>query len=119
MLSRIQIVAVVSSLILLGVIFELVRKRRLREEYSLLWLLAGFTILLASLWKGLLFFLTRLLGIIAPSNAIFLIAIIFILAIVLHFSTVISRLSEQNKELIQTQALLNWKFEELKKSRDE
>ena len=117
-MNRIQIVSIIGSLILLGVILELVRKKKLREEYSLLWLLTGVVVLLCALWGDLLFFLSGLLGIVYPSNAIFLVAIVFVLAIVLHFSTVISGLSEKNEKLAQELAILNLKFKELKEGKE-
>ena len=51
-MTRVQIIALLGSLFFLGFIVESIRKRRLREEYSLLWLLFGAIFLLFSLWRG-------------------------------------------------------------------
>ena len=77
---RVSIVAAIAALALLVVIFELIRSRRLQERYALLWLLTGLVI--------------------------FVLASFFVLVVLLHYSTVISKLSEQNTILAQRLAIL-------------
>jgi hypothetical protein len=96
------IVAVLCS----GVIFELVRRKRLMERYALLWLLAGSTILVLGVWKGLLTKLSHAAGIYYAPSALFAVAFLFVLALLVHFSITISRLTDQNKVLAQKLALL-------------
>ena len=48
----VSIVAAIASFLLLVVVFELIRSRRLRERYALLWLLTGVVLLALSLWRG-------------------------------------------------------------------
>jgi hypothetical protein len=116
MLIKIQIIVGVLSMILLLITFELIRKKRLREEYAILWLFTGIVVLVFSLWPEFLLsqFFVRITGIFYLS-AVVLIAFFFLLLIVFHFSVVISKLTGQNKELAQRYALLEIEFKELRK----
>lgn len=112
---RNKIVALTFGIMMLLLIIELVRRRKLREEYSWLWLMTGAIIVLLSLWFDLLKWMTHLVGAITPSSTIFLFAFLFLILISLHFSVVISKLTDRNKELAQRYALLESDWEELKK----
>lgn len=112
---RNKIVALTFGIMMLLLIIELVRRRKLREEYSWLWLMTGSGILLLTLWFGLLKWVTHVVGAVTPASAIFLCAFLFLILISLHFSVVISKLTDRNKELAQRYALLEAEWEELKK----
>jgi hypothetical protein len=112
-MSRISIVAVALSVGLFLVIIELVRRRTLSERYSLLWLLTSAILISLSVWSHGLGLLSQLLGIYYPPAALLLVAVGFILLILLHYSLVISRLTERQKDLIQRCAILAWRLEEL------
>ncbi len=116
MLIKGQIVVGLLSIFLLWTTFELIRKNRLREEYAILWLFSGIVILVFSLWPEFLLsqFFARITGIFYLS-AVVIIAFLFLLLIVLHFSVVISKLTEQNKKLAQRYAILELKINELNK----
>lgn len=114
-MNNIQIVAILGSIVLVGVIIDLIRRGRLKEKYSLLWIASGGTILLFSLWRDLLHIVSRWLGIAYPPSFIFLLAFMFLLLIVLHFSIVISSLSDKNKRLAQEIAFLKMPEKEVKK----
>jgi hypothetical protein len=88
------------------VVIELIRRGRLKERYSLLWLFAGGVLLLLSLSRDLLGYAASLLGVFYPPSLLFLLAFLFLLMITLHFSVVVSGLSEKNKQLAQELALL-------------
>lgn len=103
---RVSLVAAVAALVLLLVVFELIRRRRLQERYALLWILTGLIILVLALWRSLLGSLADLVGIAYPPSALFVLAAFFVLVVLLHYSTVISRLSDQNRILAQRLALL-------------
>jgi hypothetical protein len=94
------------AVVVCALIFELVRRKRLMERYALLWLLAGITVLVLAVWKGLLTKLSNAVGIYYPPSFLFAVAFVFVLAMLVHFSTTISRLSDQNKVLAQRVALL-------------
>jgi hypothetical protein len=103
---KLQVVAIVISVGLLVVVFELVRRRRLVERYALTWLLSTSVLLALAVWRGGLAKLSDLLGIAYPPNALFLVAGGFVLLTLLNFSVSISRLSEETKLLAQEQARL-------------
>jgi len=107
-----KIIAIVGCGIGLMVIVELIRRGRLKEKYSLLWLFAGIILLIFSLSRGLLEYVSSLLGIYYPPSLLFLLAFMFLLLITLHFSVVISGLSDKNKKLAQEVALLRQEMQE-------
>jgi hypothetical protein len=103
---RVAVVAAIASALFLLVIFELIRSRRLQERYALLWLVTGSVILLLSVWRDALRLVAEQVGIAYPPSALFVIGFLFILAVLLHYSTVISELSERNVRLAQDIALV-------------
>ena len=111
---RNRVVALCVSIGLMLLIIELVRRRKLREEYSWLWILTVSTILLLTVWFDLLRWITFLIGAIIPSSTIFMLAFLFLIFISLHFSVVISKLTNRNIELSQRYALLELDLNELK-----
>ena len=113
--ARIQIVAILAAGVLLVILLELVRRRRLLERYALLWLFSALVLLGLSIWRGLLESVADAIGVAYPPNALFLIAFGFVLVLLLHFSLAVSRLSDQTKVLAQRLALLE---ERLRAERD-
>jgi hypothetical protein len=107
--QRFEVIAV--AIVVCGLIFELVRRKHLTERYAILWLLAGLTLLLLALWKGLLTTLSHAAGIYYPPAALFAVGFLFVLVLLVHFSVAISRLSDQNKTLAQRVALLQQRLE--------
>jgi hypothetical protein len=103
--GRLQAVAIIVTAALLAFVFELVRRRKLAERYSLLWLLAAVVLLLLAIFSELLTKVSNAIGIATPSNALFAVAIGFLVLLVLHFSTTISRLTDESKVLAQRLAL--------------
>ena len=103
---RVSIAAAVAAVILLLVVLELIRSRRLQERYALLWLLTGIVILILASWRSALARLSDLVGIAYPPSALFVLASIFVMVVLLHYSTVISKLSDQNRILAQRLAML-------------
>lgn len=99
--SRLQLLAIVLTAGLLLLVFELVRQRRLMERYSLLWMLAAVVLLLLAIFSGLLARLSDAVGIATPSNALFAVALGFMLVMLLHFSATISRMTDEIKILAQ------------------
>jgi hypothetical protein len=114
---RVSLAAALAALLLLLVVFELIRSRRLRERYALLWLLTGVVLLVLSVWRGGLNTIAGWFGISGyPPAILFAVGILFILLVLLHYSTVISRLSDQSTILAQRLALLE---ERLGEQRDQ
>jgi hypothetical protein len=112
-MQRVEIVAILGSLGLLGLVVELVRRRKLGEGYSLLWLLTSIVLVVLSLWRGLLDILADLVGIFYPPTALFVVGFGFVLLILLQFSVVVSRLSAENKGLAQRLAILDWRLRQM------
>ena len=101
-----QIVFVlVISIILMVVIVELVRRRRLREEYALLWLVASVVAPLVVLFFPLIRRFTHLVGADEPVSILFFFALVFLMVVNIHYSTKISQLTEQVKTLAQELAI--------------
>ena len=109
---RVSIAAAIAAVALLAVVFELIRSRRLQERYALLWLLTGLVVFVLAVWRDALGSLADLVGIAYPPSALFVFAAFFILILLLHYSTVISRLSDQNRILAQRLALLENRLQE-------
>lgn len=107
--QRVQVILV--AVVICAVILELIRRKHLMERYAILWLVLGLTVLVLAAWKGLLTSLSRAVGIYYPPAALFAVAFLFVLALLLHFSIVLSRLSDQNKILAQRLALLQHELE--------
>jgi hypothetical protein len=100
-------VAIIGAGVLLLTVLEMVRRRRLMERYALLWLLSAVVLLALAIWSGALASISHAIGVIYPPNALFFIATGFILLLLLHFSSAVSRLSNQSETLAQRQALLD------------
>jgi len=112
--TRVQIVAIVVSLGLLGVVLELVRRRRLMERYALLWLACALVLLGLSIWRDGLEIFAKAVGVAYAPSALFLVALGFILLLLLHFSLVISRLADQTKVLAQRLGLVQHELDDVR-----
>jgi hypothetical protein len=107
-----KLLSIVASGAVLVMVIELIRRGRLKERYSLLWLFAGSVLLVLSSSRDLLEFFSHLLGVYYAPSLLFLLAFLFLLLITLHFSVVISGLSEKNKRLAQELALLRQEMQD-------
>jgi hypothetical protein len=104
---KISIAASVASLLLLLVVFELIRGRRLKERYALLWIVTGLVLLVLSAWRGGLNTIAGWMGISTyPPAILFAVATLFVIVVLLYYSTVLSQLADQNTILAQRVALL-------------
>ena len=109
----VSIGGVIASLVLLAVVVELIRSRKLRERYALLWLLTGLALLVLSAWRGALNSFADWAGVESyPPAVLFAVGLLFIIVVLLHYSTVISRLADQNAILAQRLALLEASVDE-------
>ncbi len=118
MIDRSTIVTVGAALIALLVVLELVRRRHLSEGYSLLWLATALVMLVLGIWRDLLHSLAELTNIHDPTNLLFMLAALFMLCVQLVYSTVITRLTRENRETAQQIALLRQELEELRREQD-
>lgn len=112
--DRSTLVTVGAALIALLVVLELVRRRHLSEEYSLLWLGTAVLMLIFGVWRDLLHGLADLVNIHDPTNLLFMLAALFMMFIQLVYSTVITRLTRENRETAQQIALMRHEIEQLR-----
>jgi hypothetical protein len=101
-----KVFAVLASLSIFVAIVSLVRNRKLQAEYSWLWIVTGFLLILMVIWYDLLVQLTALIGAVAPTTTLFVFGIVFLIFVSLHFSIKISQLSVQVKKLTQKISIL-------------
>ncbi|HEY7003494.1 MAG TPA: DUF2304 domain-containing protein [Gaiellaceae bacterium] len=111
--GRLTLVAALAVLVVVGVVIELIRRRKLQERYALLWIATGAVMLVLALWRGALYGLAHLTGVAYPPSALYMVAGLFVLVVLLHYSIVLSRLSDQNKTLAQRLAILESRQREL------
>ena len=116
---RVSLAASVASALLILVVLELIRSRRLRERYALLWLLTGVVLLALSLWRSGLNTIAGWVGIETyPPAVLFAVGALFVLLVLLHYSTVLSKLTDDNVLLAQRLAILEERVRRGKPGRD-
>ena len=103
---KIQIIAITVSLLFLLYIVRLIIKGKLREEYSIVWIICTLLLIIFSFWRNGLEIIANILGVYEAPNLVFTGAIFAILIYLLHLSIVVSKLHSQNKQLAQDIALL-------------
>jgi hypothetical protein len=104
--ANLRIVAIAGSLALLLFIIELVRRRRLKEEYSVLWVATAVLLLLLAAWGGLLRGFTNAIGAMSQASALYFFGLIFVVFLLLNFSVRVSALERRVVLLLQEIALL-------------
>jgi hypothetical protein len=114
MTTRQQIFALITSLVLLVYIIDLVRRRKLREEYSWLWIIIGVGIFILSIWVDLLRWLTNLIGAVVPVSTLFIFGILFLVITNVYLSLKISTLTDQVKKQAQKLAILDHYIREIR-----
>jgi hypothetical protein len=105
--NLVQLVAVVVSAALLGLVIELVRRRKLTEEYSFIWIVCAAALLVLSLWHRILDVTARWLGVYYPPAVLLLVLVFFVFVASLYFSVVISGQRRQIENLVEEVALLD------------
>jgi len=98
--------AILASVVTFAIVIELIRRRKLREEYAFLWVMTTLGMIVLSTWYGLIEWITRMIGAVAVTTTLFLFAILFLLLISVHFTTVLSRLTVQVRRLAQELAII-------------
>lgn len=111
MLLRQKVFTVMLSVGLIILIVDLVRRRRLREEYAWIWMLTGAVVLILAIWRDLLVSITRWIGAELPANTIFFFGVFFLILINLYFSVKLSAVTDRLNKVIQELALLRDKLE--------
>jgi hypothetical protein len=104
---RIRILTIGGAVVILMMVIELVRRRKLKEEYSVLWVVTAVLTLLVSIWFSLLQNVTDAIGAISPASTLFFFGLLFCLVLLLHFSVRISSLERRLTSLVQEVGLLS------------
>ncbi len=112
---RIEFWAILGCVVLFGALFELVRRKRLKERYSFLWFLTAVVLLVFTLRRAWLNDLAAFIGVYYPPSALFLLLVFFMLLILMHFSTVISKLLNERTTLTQSVGILEGRVNELER----
>ena len=109
----VSILATVASVVLLVAVLELVRRRRLREKYALLWILTAIVLLILSVWRDAVSSIASTLGVSYGPTVLFAVGALFVLVVLLHYSTVISALTDRTVVLAQRMAILEERIQQL------
>jgi hypothetical protein len=112
----VQVVSLVFSALLLGLVLELVRRRKLREEYSLIWIVCAVALFALSVWRDLLHVAAEALGVYYPPALLLLALTGFVFSVSLYFSVVISRQRHEIERLVEEIALLDADVRQLRES---
>ena len=105
-MDKIQIISIFASLTIFFVVVNLVRRRRLKTEYSLIWLFVSVIFIVFSFWRDGIDWLAKLFGIAYAPSVLFIILLIGIILLLIEFSIIISKQSERIKVLVQEIGLL-------------
>lgn len=114
----VSIAATIASLALLLAVLELVRRRRLREKYALLWIVTAVVLLILSVWRGAVSSIAGVLGVSYGPAVIFAVGALFVLIVLLHYSTVISALTDRTVVLAQRMAVLEQRIADLERDEE-
>lgn len=114
---RAQMVAALLALLMFAFAVDQVRRGKLKEEYSLLWIGVTAAMALLAFWGDLLIGITRLMGALNANSVIFLFGLGFLTLVAVHYSIRLSELTDRNKDLAQSVAILASELEELKRER--
>lgn len=117
-MSEIRIFLLLFSLTLLVVVVDLVRRKHLREKYSLIWVAVPLFLMAVSLWPGLLEQFSKMFGVYYPPSLGFVLGIAFLLIITLMLSVVVSHHSDRIIRLTQELALIQNRIYKIEKNRD-
>jgi hypothetical protein len=114
--THLRVIIGILSFALVGIIIELIRQNRLREHYAIIWLLTAVSIFVFGIWPDSLNLISRFVRL-HHLTTLFMVAFLFLLAIVLHFTLAISQLFDRNKRLTQEVACLKFELLQLREGK--
>jgi hypothetical protein len=109
--THLRVIIGILCFTLVGIIIELIRQDRLKEHYAIIWLLTAVSIFIFGIWPNSLNVISRIVRL-HHLTTLFLVAFLFLLAIVLHFTLAISQLFDRNRRLTQEVAWLRFELEQ-------
>ncbi len=113
--THLRVIIGILCFALAGIIIELIRQNRLKEHYAIIWLLTAVSIFIFGIWPDSLNLISRIVRL-HHLTTLFMVAFLFLLAIVLHFTLAISQLFDRNRRLTQEVAWLRFELEQLRQS---
>jgi hypothetical protein len=111
------ILGIVGSIITLALLFEMMRRQRLREKYAVFWALVAVVTLVIALFPGLLEWIANLVGVRVPSNLLFFAASMLLLAVSVQHSSELGRLEDRTRTLAEEVGLLRLQLERERQDR--
>ena len=116
--SSLRVVLLIAVVLYFVVILYFLKKKSIELKYTLIWLFAGLILGVLVIFPSLLMYMARAIGIIDPMNALFVVAIGFIIAILMMLTSIVSRQSNKIRRLIQEHAILENKLKEIENRLD-
>jgi hypothetical protein len=114
--THLRVIIGILCFTLVGIIIELIRQDRLKEHYAIIWLLTAVSIFIFGIWPNSLNVVSRIVRL-HHLTTLFLVAFLFLLAIVLHYTLAISQLFDRNRRLTQEVAWLRFELEQLREGK--
>ena len=108
---RIEFLGIAVSLFLFVYVFNLIRRQKIRDEYSLIWFAVALFFLIISISRPLIDTIAAFLGIEYGPAALFLIIITVVLWVLIRFSMLLSEHENKVRTLIQEHAILKERLE--------
>lgn len=116
--SRTQVIVALGAVGLALYVLDLVRRRRLSEEYSLLWVVSTIAIAVLGFSTPVLMWITRLLGMYGAASTAYSFGLVFAVIMLLYLSVKLSRLGAEHQALTRELALLRFALEREALGRD-
>ncbi len=111
--THLRVIIGILCFTLVGIIIELIRQNRLKEHYAIIWLFTAVSVFVFGIWPDSINIISRIVRL-HHLTTLFMVAFLFLLAIVLHFTLAISQLFDRNKRLTQEVAWLRFELEEVR-----
>lgn len=111
-----RLTLIVALLIYYVVLFYLLRKRALTLKYTLLWIISGIVMILIVAFPALFEKLMRVIGVVEMTNGLFAVVCFVILIILISITSIVSKMNEKMRQLIQQCAMYEKRIRELEKS---
>lgn len=112
------VLGIVASLLVLAVVVELLRRRRLRERHAIWWFVAGLLALIVSVFPASLEWLSRILGVSVPTNLVFFVSIAILFLVCLQASAELTELESKTRRLAEQTAILELRIEQLEEKKN-
>jgi hypothetical protein len=113
-MSTVQyILGIVAALLTLGIVIEMLRRRRLRERHAIWWLVAGVLALIISVFPGLLQAAASMLRFSVPVNLVFFVSLFILFLVALQHSSELTKLEDHNRKLVERVVMLELRLKAL------